>query len=68
MDRDYLDDRQFPPAEATGVLVISAPDERGLQKLLKRLDLELFHGGGELAMALPLDKSKMQVFPELGAG
>jgi hypothetical protein len=67
LDRDYLDDRQFPPAETTGVLVISAPDERGLQKLLKRVDLELFRGGGELAVPLPLDQSKLQAFPELGA-
>jgi hypothetical protein len=67
LDRDYLDDRQFPPAETTGVLVISAPDERGLQKLLKRLDLELFRGGRQVAVALPLDKSKLQAFPELGA-
>ena len=27
MDRDYLDDRRFPPAETSGVLVIQAPDE-----------------------------------------
>jgi hypothetical protein len=67
LDRDYLNDRQFPPSETTGVLVISAPDERGLQKLLKRLDLELFRGGREVAVALPLDKSKLQAFPELGA-
>jgi hypothetical protein len=67
LDRDYLDDRQFPPGETTGVLVISAPNERGLQKLLRRLDHELFRGGGELAVALPLDKSKLQAFPELGA-
>src|SRR6184192_4153927 len=30
MDRDYLDDRRFPPDEGAGVLVISAPDERQL--------------------------------------
>ena len=66
LDRDYLDDRQFPPAETTGVLVISAPDERGLQKLLKRLGLELFRGQ-EVAVALPLDKAKLQAFPQLGA-
>src|SRR5688500_10055583 len=68
LDRDYLNDRQFPPAETTGVLVISAPNERGLQKLLKRLDVELFRGDREVAVALPLDKSKLQAFPELGAG
>ena len=25
LDRDYLDDRKFPPAESGGVLVLSAP-------------------------------------------
>jgi hypothetical protein len=67
IDRDYLDDRQFPPAETSGVLVISAPDERGLQKLLKRLNLQLFCGEAGRAIPLPLDKSKLQAFPELGA-
>ncbi len=67
LDRDYLDDREFPPAETSGVLVISAPDERGLQKLLKRIDGEVFHTGNGL-VALPLDQAKRQVFPELGAG
>ena len=31
LDRDYLDDRRFPPAEGRGVLVLSAPDERQLR-------------------------------------
>jgi hypothetical protein len=48
-DRDYLDDRQFPPAEGAGVLVIAAPDTRALQSLLARLDAGLFR-----AMATPL--------------
>ena len=30
MDRDYLDDRRFPPPSSGGVLVIHAPDERQL--------------------------------------
>src|SRR5262244_3597509 len=34
LDRDYLDDRRFPPAETGGVLVINAPDERELLALL----------------------------------
>ena len=42
MDRDYLDDRRFPPAEGSGVLVINAPDERLLAALLDRIDRELF--------------------------
>src|SRR6266436_6157410 len=27
MDRDYLDDRRFPPGSSGGVLIIQAPDE-----------------------------------------
>ena len=27
LDRDYLDDRRFPPEQGSGVLVISAPNE-----------------------------------------
>jgi hypothetical protein len=42
LDRDYLDDRKFPPEDTAGVLVLSAPDEAGLTVLLKRLDRELF--------------------------
>jgi predicted nuclease of predicted toxin-antitoxin system len=42
LDRDYLDDRKFPPAETAGVLVLTAPNENGLAALLKRLDREAF--------------------------
>ena len=54
LDRDYLDDRKFPPAEGSGILVIAAPDERGLAALLKRLDAHLF-----AADVLPLDGRKL---------
>ena len=54
LDRDYLDDRKFPPAEGSGVLVIAAPDERGLAALLKRLDAHLF-----ASAILPLDGRKL---------
>jgi hypothetical protein len=53
LDRDYLDDRTFPPAHGSGVLVIAAPDERGLAALLARLDAHLF-----TADILPLDGRK----------
>src|SRR5919199_5123397 len=43
LDRDYLDDRRFPPSESGGVLVIQAPDERQLAALLDRIDQSLFH-------------------------
>ena len=42
LDRDYLDDRKFPPRESGGVLVLTAPEHKGLAVLLVRLDKELF--------------------------
>ena len=42
LDRDYLDDRKFPPSESGGVIVLMAPEEKGYLALLKRLDTELF--------------------------
>lgn len=54
LDRDYLDDRKFPPAQGSGVLVITAPDERGLSVLLARLDAGLF-----VSDTLPLDGKKL---------
>ena len=42
LDRDYLDDQRFPPAESGGVLVLTAPEERGLTMLLRRVDAEFF--------------------------
>lgn len=44
LDRDYLDDRKFPPAESGGVLVLAAPAENGYIALLKRIDREVFRG------------------------
>src|SRR5688572_3561056 len=41
-DRDYLDDRKFPPGESGGVLVLTAPGESGYISLLVRLDAEVF--------------------------
>lgn len=37
LDRDYLDDRRFPPGESGGVVVLSAPDERQLARVLSRV-------------------------------
>lgn len=66
MDRDYLDDREFPPTLTSGVLVLSAPDQRGLERLLDRVDRELFHVAAGQLVPLPLEGAKMQVFPEFG--
>lgn len=62
LDRDYLDDRQFPPQQGSGVLVVAAPDERGLAKLLARLDAHLFH-----ADSLPLDGRKLHAHSDWAA-
>jgi predicted nuclease of predicted toxin-antitoxin system len=48
LDRDYTDDRRFPPAESPGVIVFSAPDERWLRKLLEQA-----HGTLFLAVSAP---------------
>jgi len=68
MDRDYLDDRAFPPRESAGVVVLSAPDQRGLERLLRGVDRELFHDVSDQFIPLPLEGSKVQVFPEFAAG
>jgi hypothetical protein len=58
LDRDYLDDRQFPPAEGAGVIVFCVPDERWLRRLLSRADRELFRA--EPSSALPLERRKVE--------
>jgi predicted nuclease of predicted toxin-antitoxin system len=45
LDRDYLDERRFPPGEGSGVLVLTAPDEEQLTRLLRRLDRAFFKKG-----------------------
>jgi hypothetical protein len=62
LDRDYLDDRKFPPAQGSGVLVIAAPDERGLTALLARIDAHLF-----AADVLPLDGRKLHAHSDWSA-
>lgn len=70
MDRDYLDDRRFPPAGGGGVLVINAPDERLLSKLLDRIDRMLFHqldeAGDPQTVPLPLAGRKMHLQTDWG--
>jgi Domain of unknown function (DUF5615) len=71
MDRDYLDDRRFPPGESGGVLVVQAPDERELSSLLDRVDRLLFHpdastAAGDDSIALPLEGRKLQINTDWG--
>ena len=57
LDRDYTDDRRFPPVESPGVIVFSAPDERWLRRLLKDADAALFRSAN--ASARPLEGRKL---------
>ena len=69
LDRDYLDDRRFPPDETAGVLVMSAPNERAYIDLLDRLDRRMFRraaADGEEVVALPLEGRKLQVHTDWG--
>jgi hypothetical protein len=67
LDRDYLDDRRFPPEVCGGVLVIQAPDERQLSGLLDRVDRSLFHPDDvEEPVALPLAGRKLQINTDWG--
>jgi hypothetical protein len=67
MDRDYLDDKRFPPDEGSGVLVINAPDAQQLTLLLERIDRALFADSAAVdAVALPLAGRKMQVNSDWG--
>jgi predicted nuclease of predicted toxin-antitoxin system len=59
MDRDYLDDRRFPPEETVGVLVIQAPDERQLALLVDRIDRALFQPAG--VEAAPADRGSSRL-------
>jgi hypothetical protein len=57
LDRDYIDDRNFPPAEGAGVIVFWAPDEQRLRQLLRNADRLLFRAEG--APPLPLEGRKL---------
>ncbi len=59
LDRDYLDDRRFPPAEGSGVVVIAAPDARQFFALVLRLDRVLFGPAGGNRNPLPLEGRKL---------
>jgi hypothetical protein len=66
MDRDYLDDRRFPPEESAGVLVINAPDERELSSLLSRVDRSMFQRDAPDPPPLPLEHRKLQINTDWG--
>jgi hypothetical protein len=59
-DRDYLDDRKFPPTQSGGVVILTAPEQRGYIALLKRLDGEVFQPSLN-ACTLPFEGRKVHV-------
>lgn len=65
LDRDYLDDRAFPPLQSGGVLVLSAPNEPSLAILLQKLDARIFRRAvGDVPLppaALPLERRKLHL-------
>ena len=64
LDRDFFDDRRFPPGHSPGVVVCSAPDETRLMLEMERLDRETFRSPG--APALPLAGRKISLTPDAG--
>ena len=63
-DRDYLDDRQFPPSESGGVVVLTAPEERGYMALLKKLNDGILREH----LDLPLEGRKLHVHVDWQGG
>ena len=63
LDHDYLDECKFPSAESGGVLVLTAPEEKGYMALLMRLDAGLFR-----QVSLPLYGRKLHVHVDWPGG
>jgi predicted nuclease of predicted toxin-antitoxin system len=63
LDRDYLDDARFPPAETGGVLVLTAPHEEQFERLLREIDRVLFRPlrGTSFDVRMPLRGRKLHV-------
>ena len=66
LDRDYLDDVRFPPAEGSGVLVLSAPHQEQFERLLSHVDRALFRApadkrSGAETSRMPLLGRKLHV-------
>jgi hypothetical protein len=67
LDDDFLDDRQFPPDESGGVIILSAPDQRGLVRLLTKINRTFFSRRGSRSgrpVGQPLIGQKLEVHPD----
>jgi hypothetical protein len=56
LDKDYLDDVQFPPREGSGVLVLTAPHQEQFERLLTEVDRTLFRSSSAKSVG---DASRM---------
>ena len=63
LDRDFLDDRRFPPALSPGLIICSAPDERALLRILRYVDRALFRAPG--AETPPIRGRKIHLTPDV---
>ena len=63
LDRDFQDDKRFPPADSPGVVILSAPDEAGLIRLIHTLDRDVMRAPN--APAMPFLGRKVDLAPEL---
>ena len=64
IDRDYLDDRRFPPNLSSGVIVVWAPNEPLLARTLSEVDRRIFHTGENVPhQRLPLEGRKLVADP-----
>ena len=61
LDRDFLDDKRFPPNDSPGVVIFAAPDETALWRLLQQLDEQTMRGPG--AATLPFRGRKVSMVP-----
>ena len=61
LDRDFFDDKRFPVEDSPGVVVLSAPDEDGLLRLLRQLDRDVLRAPD--AGDLPLAGRKLDLAP-----
>jgi hypothetical protein len=68
LDRDYLDDRRFPPAESGGVLVLWAPNELLLQRVLSRVHAIVFSGVRPVAADDPAPLEGQKLLADAGWG
>ena len=70
LDDDFLEERLFQREESPGVIVVSAPNEAGLVKLLDKIHRAFFSRRGRRnhnGHALPLEGQILQVHPDWDA-